>query len=81
MGLMAVLRDLYDIQELKMNIKFETRFSRSTFGKKLEGLQALLLLHFVSARGRSPDFNTSELPQMQFRDPVCRGSLRILPTE
>ena len=45
MGLMAVLRDLYDIQ-LKMNIKFEIEVLSKHLGIRLGKVWALLLLHF-----------------------------------
>ena len=43
MGLMAVLRDLYDIQELKMNIKFEIEVLSKHLGIKLDEVTGPLL--------------------------------------
>ena len=46
MGLMAVLRDLYDIQELKMNIKFEIEVLSKHLGIKLDEVTGPATLAF-----------------------------------
>ena len=59
MGLMAVLRDLYDIQELKMNIKFEIEVLSKHLGIKLDEVTgpATLAFRCPPVKARSPDFN------------------------
>lgn len=59
MGLMAVLRDLYAIQELKMNIKFEIEVLSKHLGIKLDEVIGPVTLTSRSQplKSRSPDFN------------------------
>lgn len=73
MGLMAVLRDLYDIQELKMNIKFEIEVLSKHLGIKLDEVTGPATLSFRSppVKARSPDFNikraaTDPIPETPF---------------
>jgi len=59
MGLMAVLRDLYAIQELKMNIKFEIEVLSKHLGIKLDEVTGpvTLVSRIPPLKNRSPDFN------------------------
>ncbi|KAJ1462545.1 CCR4-Not complex component, Not1-domain-containing protein [Pelagophyceae sp. CCMP2097] len=60
MGLMGVLRDLYDVDELKMNIKFEIEVLCKHLGVKLEDIAGAahgLSRRLQPVKDRNPDFN------------------------
>jgi len=62
-GLMAVLRDLYDVEDLKMNIKFEIEVLAKHLGIKLDEITDLTALgsRLAPIKDRSPDFNVKRV--------------------
>ena len=64
MGLMAVLRDLYDVEDLKMNIKFEIEVLSKHLGIKLDEITGPVTLSSRAppTKDRSPDFNVKRAP-------------------
>jgi CCR4-NOT transcription complex subunit 1 len=75
MGLMAVLRDLYDIEELKMNIKFEIEVLSKHLGIKLDEVTGpvTLLSRSPPVKSRSPDFNVKRTAESIRESPLGQG--------
>mmetsp|Transcript_5766 Transcript_5766/g.17008 ORF Transcript_5766/g.17008 Transcript_5766/m.17008 type:complete len:1878 (-) Transcript_5766:275-5908(-) len=75
MGLMAVLRDLYDIDELKMNIKFEIEVLSKHLGIKLDEVTGPITLSSRSppVKSRSPDFNVKRAAESNRNSPLGQG--------
>lgn len=59
MALLGVLRELYDIEDLKMNIKFEVQVLCKNIGIKIEDIPKsnLISLSALPVKERNPDFN------------------------
>ena len=59
MALLGVLRELYDIEDLKMNIKFEVQVLCKNIGIKIEDVPKsnLISLSALPVKERNPDFN------------------------
>jgi CCR4-NOT transcription complex subunit 1 len=59
MSLMGVLRELYDLDDLKMNIKFEIEVLCKHLGLKIDDVtpQRILCLRLQPRKDKTPDFN------------------------
>merc|ERR1719424_1540674 len=59
MALMGILRELYDIEDLKMNIKFEIEVLCKHLGLKIDEVpRATILVNRLQPRkDKNPDFN------------------------
>lgn len=66
MGIMGVLRELYDVEELKMNIKFEIEVLAKHLGIKIDQIEPSadgLSKRATPVKERNPDFNVKRAPQ------------------
>jgi len=71
MSLMGVLRELYDLDDLKMNIKFEIEVLCKHLGLKIDDVvpQRILCLRLQPRKDKTPDFNVRPSPTPQ-REPA-----------
>ena len=83
MSLMAVLRDLYSVEELKMNIKFEIEVLSKHLGVKLDEIagSTTLTSRRVPIKDRSPDFNVKRTSGDQGGDPSFPHGLSAVSSQ
>ena len=64
MSLMGILRELYDLEDLKMNIKFEIEVLCKHLGLKIDEVppQRVLYHRLHPRKDKTPDFNTARPP-------------------
>lgn len=79
MGILSVMRELYEIEDLKMNIKFEVQVLCNNIGVKIEEIPrtSIVAKCTVPIKDKNPDFNvkvaaaTTATPPIQQTSPVA----------